>query len=469
MDGDIQATFNHTIRKTSFMDPNPSHFAMTGFGNRAIKINTNELFKCTPATRRVPDFKQLLKCQTREKIMALPLGEDATNVDFYAILPPCLTQELFNKDNFSPTHILLKFISKINQMHATTTTTNDTPGDTSEDVTTPPDNADDNNTDSSPTNVTQTQTTTESSTNDTSTTENEVDDVTPHPMQPAFRRVLNFLFECIKSPRVIEAVPTQICNTPAAETWLDREHNTSLKQGNSAPTMTTINHDQPSNNLLLQMGQLTAGMVQRQLSAIETTKLHSSSNTDSSSKYNNLPSIIKNIVALCTMEPGIHQADLDEIEPTDNLRSFIGIKSGTSTINSTLQHALRSKGCIAYLQNGMSNDIKNGIIASSPDPFERNGLCVFLTAPGELKQVKADRKAELEEKSARNKLSAEAITLLTTNEAYLPRDFWAFEHMVRNFIELVSYLLGPECLIARAWRQIMDRAQKKQMIYKRFE
>ena len=150
------------------------------------------------------------------------------------------------------------------------------------------------------------------------------------------------------------------------------------------------------------------------------------------------------------MVPGMTQTNLDEIEPTDNFRSFIGIKSGTSTINSALQHALRSKGCIAYLQNGICNDLKNGIIASNPDPFERNGLCVFLTAPEELRQVKAERKAELEEKSARNKLSAEDITLLTTNEAYLPHDFWAFEHMVRNFIELVSYLLGPECLIARA-------------------
>ena len=217
------------------------------------------------------------------------------------------------------------------------------------------------------------------------------------------------------------------------------------------------------------MGQLTAAMAHRQLSDIETTKITSTSSNDTTTKYNNLPPIIKSIIATCTMVPCMSQTDLDEIESTDNLRSFIGIKSGTSTISSTLQHTLRSKGCTAYLQNGMCNDIKNGIIASNPDPFERNGLCVFLTAPEELKQVKTDRKAELEEKSARNKLSAEDTTLLTTNDAYLPRDFWAFEHMVRNFIELVAYLLGPECLITRAWRQILEHAQKKQALYKQFE
>lgn len=187
------------------------------------------------------------------------------------------------------------------------------------------------------------------------------------------------------------------------------------------------------------------------------------------SKYNNLPPIIKNIIATCTMVPGMSQIDLDEIEPTDNLRSFISIKSRTSTINSTLQHALRSKGYLAYLQNGMCNDLKHGIIASNFDPFERNGLCVFLTAPEELKQVKADRRAELEEKSIRNKLNEEDIALLTTNEAYLLRDFLAFDHMVKNYIELVSYLLGPECLISRAWKQVHNHAQKMQVIYKRFE
>ena len=44
-------------------------------------------------------------------------------------------------------------------------------------------------------------------------------------------------------------------------------------------------------------------------------------------------------------------------------------------------------------------------------------------APEETKRVKEDRIRELEEKAARNKLDNEDIGLLTSNEAYFPKDF----------------------------------------------
>ena len=69
----------------------------------------------------------------------------------------------------------------------------------------------------------------------------------------------------------------------------------------------------------------------------------------------------------------------------------------------------------------MYNDFFHGTIASSPNPFERNGLCVFLKAPEETKRVKEDRLRELEEKAARNKFENDGIGSLTSNEVHFPK------------------------------------------------
>ena len=71
-------------------------------------------------------------------------------------------------------------------------------------------------------------------------------------------------------------------------------------------------------------------------------------------------------------------------------------------------------------------------------------------APEETKRVKEDWLRELEEKAERNKLDKDDIELLTSNEVYFPKDFWAFEHMLRNFHNITFYLFGPDCLMARA-------------------
>ena len=49
LSGDIQATFNHTINQSSFLQTNPDYYAMMGFGFRATaaKIRHTDLFRHT--------------------------------------------------------------------------------------------------------------------------------------------------------------------------------------------------------------------------------------------------------------------------------------------------------------------------------------------------------------------------------------------------------------------------------------
>ena len=41
--------------------------------------------------------------------------------------------------------------------------------------------------------------------------------------------------------------------------------------------------------------------------------------------------------------------------------------------------------------------------------------------------------------------------------------------MVRNFYTITSYLFGPDCLLARAWKIVLNHAKTNEATYKRFE
>ena len=481
LDGDIQATFNQTIKRTSFLQTNPDYYAMMGFGTRAsaVKIHHVDLFKHTQRTKSVPDFKALLQCKTTEEIINLPVNSDKISIDFYALLPPCLAEEIFDAEDLSPGAILLRFIHKINKLQTSNTTT----GTQSDIDTTEDDNAIASGAED-PTNAMTNTTTASSSTSATTTiaqpsadSENTNQDHPnpsdsnvnePHPAEPNFSRIINFLYECIKEPRVIQSVAINTCTKQSTIEWLDHQHSAILDPSDR-PTATTAipqANNAHTETLIASIGSLTAAMAERQLRDLDSKQ--QSKTTDGIKKFDNLAPITKNTTILCTMVPDMHQDELHEIEPSAAWTSLIGLKSST-TIVRTIEHAMRNRGCLVYLQKGMCNDFRHGTIASSPDPFERNGLCVFLMAPEETKRFKVDRLRELEEKAARNKLDKDDIELLTSNDVYFPKDFWAFEHMLRNFYTITAYLFGPDCLMARAWKIVLDHANSHQATYKRFE
>lgn len=86
-EAEIQATFNHTILKKSFIDTDPTCLALTGFGPRAspVKLTAKEIFKQSSKIKILRFFK-LIKCESVEDTMALP-REIEKKVDNYAILP----------------------------------------------------------------------------------------------------------------------------------------------------------------------------------------------------------------------------------------------------------------------------------------------------------------------------------------------------------------------------------------------
>lgn len=71
-DGHLQATFNHTINKASFVQTNPDYNAPTGFGERAtaVKLDPNQIFKKKNKVA-VPAFADMLKCRNVDDVQAL--------------------------------------------------------------------------------------------------------------------------------------------------------------------------------------------------------------------------------------------------------------------------------------------------------------------------------------------------------------------------------------------------------------
>ena len=75
-DGHLQATFNHTMKKTSFMQKDPDYLALTGFGERAtaVKLDPKEIFKHPKTKVAVPSFEDFLKCRTIDNVNELQVS-----------------------------------------------------------------------------------------------------------------------------------------------------------------------------------------------------------------------------------------------------------------------------------------------------------------------------------------------------------------------------------------------------------
>ena len=314
--------------------------------------------------------------------------------------------------------ILLLFINKINALHNKQQNGQSDDGNGNKgDIATANDQTNasaetspDERTDSTSNQQHSTETSTPTEVNTAETDQDET-----HPAEPSYSRILNFLYECIKEPRVVQDVTMYPCTKQSISDWLDHEH-TALLQSTPASVPQPPQPNQ-TDNLIASIGSLTAAMADQHLRDIDSK---STKPTDTLKKFDALAPITKNTIILCTMVPNMEQDELHDIEPTAAWASLIGQKSSTSIVR-TIEHAMRNRGCMVYLQKGMYNDFRHGTIASSPDPFERNDLCVFLTAPEETKRVKEDRFRELEEKAARNKFENDGIGSLTSNEVHFPK------------------------------------------------
>lgn len=446
--GELQATFNHTIKKTSFIQENPDCLALTGFGARAttVRLDPKEIFKKIKSKVAVPTFVDMLQCQNVDEVRSLPMARNKVHLDSYAILPPTMSEELFDEENFDPAFIILKMINKIKLLDAIQRPEKIDLTSDKDEVEPEPDVEDGGN------------------------AEETMENVEKHPLEDSFGRILNFLFYAMMKTKALEPTTLMVCTKSSTTTWCEQQHSLCLQRGEEKtekrmqPLPQDIQGRQELVDLSHNFGQLTKAMTDKTLLDIQRDV----EKTNGEGKFRKLPPMMKNTIIMFTMVPEMSQDDLGEIKPTEFFLSILSMTSGT-VARDTLHHIMKTKGCLVCLQDGMCAGIKNGTLQST-DIFDINGLTPFHCGPEPCgKQLTLEQRAVLEETAALGKMTKDDIALLTKSENFLARDFWAYEHQVRNFTMLCEIIGGEDCLTARAWRTVLKHARRHEATYKRME
>ena len=455
LNGHLQAHFNHTMLKASIALQEPDYLALAGFGRRAtpVRLNPKEIFKHPRNKVLVPAFKDILNCKTIDDIKALTPSKKKVSVDCYALLPPSLTAEILEEDNFDPAYLIIKMINKINLIHAIANPENidlteeqekKDGGDEAKDETKEPTSEADE--------------------------DNEEEDST-HPLEPSFGRIMNFFYWTVMDTKTIESTRVRPCFKSTTDAWSEQQHIMCL--GMNEPQKKTEKPTPPqdkssSQEIIIDLSQIFCALTQAMRDKTLSDMQRDAEKTGGTGKFKKMAPMMRNSIIMFTMVPNMEQEDLDEINPTETFLSILAMKSG-SVVRDTLHHMMKTKGCLVCLQDGMCAAIKNGSIQST-DIYDINGLTPFHCGPEPCgKQLSIEERAVLEETAALGKITKEDISLLTKSENYLPKDFWAYEHQVKNFAMLCELLGGPDCLTARTWKGVARHAQIQQATYRRLE
>lgn len=269
----------------------------------------------------------------------------------------------------------------------------------------------------------------------------------------------------------------KICTKTTTNDWADRQHAVSLKvsthkalpqASGDDDERVPMEVDNQQTLLAEKFSNLIDAMMKREMFELQKKKKAEAA-IPGSKKFEKLSPIIRNILLIFTAVPGMTQDEFDELAPTDNALSLLEISSGL-VVRQILHNHMRRKGCMVYLQLSMCYSLKQLIIASFTDIFTCSNLCVFHCGPEKVgEDINETESVILAEKAALGELKKDDITVLTKNEKYLPFDFWGFEHMIKNFYTLASYLGGEHCLTARAWKNVLAHAQEYQALYRKLE
>ena len=212
-ENEMQATFCHSILRKSFTDKKPTCLALTGFGSRAIAIRLApwEIFDSKPE-RKVPPFREMLKCQKEEDVRALK-GEKK-KIDNYAIIPPFLASELFDEDELNPMKIFLKMLKQTRRLIKKTSIgekETDDEGEEMEVLEVPDLGEDDLELTPSDPEPVDLEPLTETA-------------ILVHALEPSFGRIFDFLYLLAVGDKGLKPVTFKVCTREATNKWSEEQH-----------------------------------------------------------------------------------------------------------------------------------------------------------------------------------------------------------------------------------------------------
>jgi len=491
---EVQATFYHEKRKTSLLSSEHLNLAFLGFGSRAcvVRLEPKEMFRIWN-NKKIPSFEEIIRCNTLEDISNLATNESSKEniLEAHAILPPLLTDALFEMEEYKADAVLLKFIYKIRSLKSEkdqqeqpnlmdpldtsmdTEASNDSsyalmdeaelanvrmdmdtqePLTTSEETTTP--------SDAQPT-VTQTQ-------------EPTAFDSPEKFYELRFGRVLEFLWGVVHEEKVVKATKIVPCGSPAVTLWSDTVHERCLgMQHQPLPPFlppAPAQHQQDVSglsNVATAMTKLSHEMARK--NELEMVTKQENEKKKSEKAFENLSKVQKNIFILITATPEDTDEDIDEMKPSEHVRTILNQKISIKA-QSHLQHLFQETNNICDISIAMCTQLKNGTIASHPSVNDLNGISpFFLPERSDEERVTQELALRLEEQMALGKINDADMKTITKCRHHFPNNFGEYLHSIKNFFRLVQILAGPDSVFATKIEALVLHATKHERSYKEIE
>ena len=86
----IQSTFLHDESLSSITQTEPHFFGLIGFGSRAkaVRLQPEETFTKTTATKAIPTYQSLRDCPDPTQVPKLTPGDESKQLPNFSVIPP---------------------------------------------------------------------------------------------------------------------------------------------------------------------------------------------------------------------------------------------------------------------------------------------------------------------------------------------------------------------------------------------
>ena len=446
---EIQATFLHDRVKEAFKNDATNYLALCGFGTkaRAVKLNPHLIFSRSPQAQKVPDFKSFMDCDNLDKVNNLKAGNKKEKIESFAILPPFLTEELFENDNMEANNLLLKFIGKIKDLRE-------------------PEIREENNDSTSGLQLDLEDIGNISYEEEEDEEKHEKDNEKKEPNwefeEKAFHKPLIFLWGVINESKFIPGTPLTICNKVSTKKWEDAKHKEHIKN-RPDPVQQEIPQSFGFENMTSELKELNNNLTAAKLSPIKVKD--DEDDRDGYKKFRKLSRVSRNTLTLFTMTEDHGPEDIPELTPAPGMLECLA-GCNPYDVQENLHHHLNNNGNVAYIQRSVCAALWKGFITSS-DPKSINNLTPFATYGNVPENNGLDAKTllKLAMKEKHERYDKEDLELLTELKITIPRDFHSYMHMLRNMEFLCFFLAGEDSLVRKTWQSAVEHAKKNEKLY----
>jgi len=416
-DEDVQISFYHSTRKSELLKKTHERLALVGFGRRAcaMKVDPKAMFRLSTKKQRVPAFNAIMNCTNMEDIDGLTASQTMVEekLESHTILPPSLTDCLFDQESLNAKDLLFTFIQCIKQIKfimnmgegegvsMTSSESEAAPIDTSldwselsdtemgnariedpapktragtkkakrresEEIGAPPvtQEKDQMTKDGTPKPADHTETT-------ITIKESEAFDSEDRFFERRYGNALRFLWSIVHEDTAVKSTRLHPCCRKSTMDWADAIHDSCLQSGTPLPPQFTPPPGQAP--VRLEMGGFdNAAVAMAKLSDAWEKKIEmevqEKENRDQKKKeksFDKLADVQKRTFILMTARDTDSDETVPDMKPTQDvlklLEQTVGIKA-----QAHLQHEFNKHGHICDVGLAMSTQIKNGCIMSQP-------------------------------------------------------------------------------------------------------